>query len=74
VLVFGAGGCRYASESVAQMLGRQDRELLGEEFAGFVHPDDLALVHAAYTHGEPAEIVFRLLPNRFGGWRHSRPT
>ncbi len=69
VLVFGAGGCRYASESVAQMLGRQDQELLGEEFAGFVHPDDLALVHAAYTHGEPAEIVFRLL-NRFGEWRH----
>jgi diguanylate cyclase (GGDEF)-like protein/PAS domain S-box-containing protein len=69
VLVFGAVGCRYASESVAQMLGRQDRELLGEEFAGFVHPDDLALVHAAYTHGEPAEIVFRLL-NRFGEWRH----
>jgi diguanylate cyclase (GGDEF)-like protein/PAS domain S-box-containing protein len=69
VLVFGAGGCRYASDSVAQMLGRQDRELLGEQFAGFVHPDDLALVHAAYTHGDTAEIVFRLL-NRFGEWRH----
>ena len=69
VLVFGPGGCRYASESVAQMLGRQDRDLLGEQFAGFVHPDDLALVHTAYTHGEPAEIVFRLL-NRFGEWRH----
>jgi diguanylate cyclase (GGDEF)-like protein/PAS domain S-box-containing protein len=69
VLVLGAGGCRYASESVTQMLGRHERELLGEHFAGFVHPDDLALVHAAYTHGEPAEIVFRLL-NRFGEWRH----
>ncbi|MFL5922262.1 MAG: putative bifunctional diguanylate cyclase/phosphodiesterase [Gaiellaceae bacterium] len=69
VLVFGAGGCRYASDSVTQMLGRQDRDLLGEQFAGFVHPDDLALVHAAYTHGEPTEVVFRLL-NRFGEWRH----
>jgi diguanylate cyclase (GGDEF)-like protein/PAS domain S-box-containing protein len=69
VLVFGAGGCRYASDSVAQILGRQNRELLGEHFAGFVHPDDLALVHAAYTHGEPAELVFRL-ENRFGEWRH----
>jgi len=69
VLVFGAGGCRYASDSVAQILGRQNRDLLGEHFAGFVHPDDLALVHAAYTHGEPAEIVFRL-ENRFGEWRH----
>ena len=26
-------------------------------------------MHAAYTHGEPAEIVFRV-PNRFGEWRH----
>jgi diguanylate cyclase (GGDEF)-like protein/PAS domain S-box-containing protein len=69
VLVFGVGGCRYASASVAEMLGRQERELLGEPFADFVHPDDLALVHAAYTHGEPAEIVFRLM-NRFGEWRH----
>jgi diguanylate cyclase (GGDEF)-like protein/PAS domain S-box-containing protein len=69
VLVFGSGGCRYASQSVAQMLGRPDRDLLGEQFADFVHPDDLAYVHAAYAHGEPAEIVFRLM-NRFGEWRH----
>jgi diguanylate cyclase (GGDEF)-like protein/PAS domain S-box-containing protein len=69
VLVFGAGGCRYASESVAQMLDRPDRDLLGEQFAGFVHTDDLGLVHAAYTHGEPTELVFRLR-NRFGEWRH----
>jgi hypothetical protein len=73
VLVFGAGGCRYASESVAQMLGRQTASCSGEQFAGFVHPDDLALLHAAYTHGEPAEIVFRLL-NRFGEWRHLEAT
>ena len=69
VLVFGAGGCRYASESVVQMLGRSDAELLGDAFAAIVHPDDLALLHSAYTHGEPAEIVFRVL-NRFGEWRH----
>jgi diguanylate cyclase (GGDEF)-like protein/PAS domain S-box-containing protein len=69
VFVFGAGGCRYASASVTQMLGRQDRELMGTEFAGFVHPDDLSLVHAAYAHGESTKLVFRLL-NRFGEWRH----
>ena len=69
VLVFGAGGCRYASDSVVQMVGRTDAELLGAAFAELVHPDDLALVHWAYTHGEPAEIVFRLM-NRFGEWRH----
>jgi diguanylate cyclase (GGDEF)-like protein/PAS domain S-box-containing protein len=69
VLVFGAGGCRYASKSVAQMLDRPDRDLLGEQLARFVHADDLALVHAASTHGEPTELVFRLR-NRFGEWRH----
>jgi diguanylate cyclase (GGDEF)-like protein/PAS domain S-box-containing protein len=69
VLVFGAGGCRYASDSVAQMLDRPDRDLLGEQLARFVHADDLALVHAASTHGEPTELVFRLR-NRFGEWRH----
>jgi len=69
VLVFGAGGCRYASDSVAQVVGRPDRELLGEQLARYVHPDDLGHVHAAYTHGEPSELVFRLL-NRFGEWRH----
>jgi diguanylate cyclase (GGDEF)-like protein/PAS domain S-box-containing protein len=69
VLVFGAGGCRYASQSVAKMLGREDRELLGDEFAAFVHSDDLATLRAACTHGEPAEAVLRVR-NRFGEWRH----
>jgi diguanylate cyclase (GGDEF)-like protein/PAS domain S-box-containing protein len=69
VLVFGSGGCRYASESVVQMLDRRDQDLLGDQLTRFVHPDDLALVRAASTHGEPTEIVFRLV-NRFGEWRH----
>jgi diguanylate cyclase (GGDEF)-like protein/PAS domain S-box-containing protein len=69
VLVFGAGGCRYASQSVVQMLDRPDQDLLRDRLARFVHPDDLALVRAASNHGEPAEIVFRLR-NRFGEWRH----
>jgi diguanylate cyclase (GGDEF)-like protein/PAS domain S-box-containing protein len=69
VLVFGAGGCRYVSQSVAKMVGREDRQLLGDEFDRFVHPDDLAPARAAWTHGEPAETVFRIR-NRFGEWRH----
>jgi diguanylate cyclase (GGDEF)-like protein/PAS domain S-box-containing protein len=69
VLVFGAGGCRYVSASVASMLGREDRELLGDAFADHVHPDDLVTVHAAWAHAEPAETVFRVR-NRFGEWRH----
>src|SRR5439155_17264260 len=46
VLVFGAGGCRYASQSVTSMLGRADEELLGEAFADCVHPEDRASLQA----------------------------
>jgi diguanylate cyclase (GGDEF)-like protein/PAS domain S-box-containing protein len=69
VLVFGVGGCRYASESVANMLGHAEEDLLGEGFLRFVHEDDRPLVCAAYEHGEPHEIVFRVA-NEFREWRH----
>jgi diguanylate cyclase (GGDEF)-like protein/PAS domain S-box-containing protein len=69
VLVFGQGGCRYVSESVVQMAGRSEKELLGDGFADAVHPDDRGVVHAAQTTGEPAEAVFRMV-NGFGEWRH----
>jgi len=69
VLVFGLDGCRYVSQSVATMIGREDRELLGNAFEEHVHPDDLATVRTARTHAEPAETVFRVR-NRFGEWRH----
>src|SRR5206468_8522261 len=69
VLVFGDGGCRYASESVASMLGHPEEDLLGEGFARFVHEDDRASLCAAYAHGEPHEIVFRVA-NEFHEWRH----
>ena len=69
VLVFGEGGCRYVSQSVAAMVGREDRELLGDAFGDHVHPDDLATVRAAWAHAEAAETVFRVR-NRFGEWRH----
>jgi diguanylate cyclase (GGDEF)-like protein/PAS domain S-box-containing protein len=69
VLVFGDGGCRYVSQSVAVMLGREDGELLGNAFSDHVHPDDLATVRTACEHAEPAETVFRVR-NRFGEWRH----
>jgi len=69
VLVFGDGGCRYASESVASMLGHPEEDLLGEGFERFVHADDRLLVCAAYEHGEPHEIVFRVA-NDFHEWRH----
>jgi diguanylate cyclase (GGDEF)-like protein/PAS domain S-box-containing protein len=66
VLVFGAAGCRYASQSVTSMLGRPDHELLGEGFTEFVHPENRASLRATYAEGEPpSEMVFRMT-NRFG--------
>jgi diguanylate cyclase (GGDEF)-like protein/PAS domain S-box-containing protein len=69
VLVFGAGGCRYASDSVLKMLGQPSDELLGHGFGKFIHPDDHASVDAACTNGEPHELLFRMR-NKFGEWRH----
>jgi diguanylate cyclase (GGDEF)-like protein/PAS domain S-box-containing protein len=69
VLVFGRGGCRYASESVIRTAGRTEAQLLGSGVEDVVHPDDRALVRGAQTSAEPTEIVFRM-SNRFGEWRH----
>jgi diguanylate cyclase (GGDEF)-like protein/PAS domain S-box-containing protein len=69
VLVFGRGGCRYASESVVRMAGRTEAELLGAGFENVVHPDDRGVVRAARSSAEPTETVFRM-SNRFGEWRH----
>jgi diguanylate cyclase (GGDEF)-like protein/PAS domain S-box-containing protein len=63
VLVLGARGCEYASESVARMLGCDAREVLGDRLERFVHPDDHAALQA-----EDGECVFRLR-SRFGEWR-----
>jgi diguanylate cyclase (GGDEF)-like protein/PAS domain S-box-containing protein len=69
VLVFGPGGCRYVSQSVSDLAGSPEAELLEEQFTRFVHPDDLAAVASACASGQPPEIVFRV-KNRFGDWRH----
>ncbi len=69
VLVFGAGGCRYASRSVAALVGAPEHEIHGAGFEGFVHPDDLPHLEAARAHGEPREIVLRVR-NARGEWRH----
>jgi diguanylate cyclase (GGDEF)-like protein/PAS domain S-box-containing protein len=69
VLVFGSGGCRYASDSVATLLGRPRKDILGHGFARLVHPDDQASVDLASSHGEPHELVFRVA-NKFDQWRH----
>jgi diguanylate cyclase (GGDEF)-like protein/PAS domain S-box-containing protein len=69
VMILGAGGCRYASPSMASMLGRSDADLLGRRYEQFVHEDDRATVRAAAEHGEPREINLRVR-NPNGEWRH----
>jgi len=68
VLVLGARGCEYVSESVTSMLGRPAAEVLGDGLDRFLHPDDRDGVWATHTDGGPPETVFRVR-NRFGEWR-----
>jgi diguanylate cyclase (GGDEF)-like protein/PAS domain S-box-containing protein len=69
VFVFGAGGCRYVSRSVTELLGCRAEAALGEGLLGFVHADDRAPLEAAVLHGTPHELLVRVR-NRFGEWRH----
>ena len=69
VFVFGEGGCRYVSQSVMNMVGRAEAAVLGKGLEQFIHAEDHASVANALAHGEPHEIVFRIL-NSFGEWRH----
>jgi diguanylate cyclase (GGDEF)-like protein/PAS domain S-box-containing protein len=69
VTVFGEGGCRYASRSVLEMLGVSDRELIGDGFLDFVHPDDRPTLREVCHNGAPREFDFRLRSS-FGEWRH----
>ena len=69
VLVFGEGGCRYASQAVAHMVGVPERELLEDGYAATIHPEDRALLAGTCIQGVPSEVVFRLR-NRLGEWRH----
>ena len=64
-----AGGCRYASASVASTLGRPESELLGDGFARFVHGDDRGLLEAVQRDGKPSHFVLRVRDSQ-GQWRH----
>jgi diguanylate cyclase (GGDEF)-like protein/PAS domain S-box-containing protein len=69
VLVFGKGGCRYVSTSVAELVGASERDLLGHGFTEYIHDDDRDLLDSVIASGSPPELVFRMA-NRFGEWRH----
>jgi diguanylate cyclase (GGDEF)-like protein/PAS domain S-box-containing protein len=69
VLVFGPGGCLYASKSVTDVLGVPEGELHGDGLIGFVHENDREILNEVTVNGAVAEVVFRVR-NRFGEWRH----
>jgi diguanylate cyclase (GGDEF)-like protein/PAS domain S-box-containing protein len=69
VLVFGESGCRYASRSVTEMLGREPGDLLGDGFFKLVDRRDVGILRETCTRGDPAEVVFKVM-NKFGEWRH----
>ena len=68
VLLLGADGCRYASRSLSRMVGRPERELLGNGFEQFVHDDDREPLAQARRTGEPRSIPLRVR-NEAGEWR-----
>ena len=69
VLVLGEQGCRYLSQSVLDMVGREEDEMLGAGYLDLIHGGDHETLETANRHGRPPQIVFRLR-NRFGEWRN----
>ena len=60
VFVLGAGGCRYVSRSVSQLVGRPEGDLFGSGVFSFVHEIDRPSLRSVGSHGIPRELVFRL--------------
>ncbi len=69
VLVFGEGGCRFASQSVTRMLGQPSGSLLRDGYLHLLHPDDRPQVERAVAEANPSELVFRIA-NEAEEWRH----
>ncbi len=69
VVVLGSGGCRYASRSLCNMVGRSEAQLLGAGFEEFVHEDHREALAAAREAGKPPAMVLRVR-NASGEWRH----
>jgi diguanylate cyclase (GGDEF)-like protein/PAS domain S-box-containing protein len=69
VVVLAAGGCRYASHSLAALVGCPEQELLGDGFEGFVHEEDRPRLAESRRTGEPHELMLRIR-SAAGEWRH----
>ena len=67
--MFGDGECRYVSQSVTDMLGRTETDILSGGLERFVHPEDRAAVEATLFQAHHGEVLFRMR-NRFEEWRH----
>ena len=67
--MFGDGECRYVSQSVTDMLGRTEKDILSGGLERFVHPEDRAAVEATLFQAHHGEVLFRMR-NRFEEWRH----
>ena len=68
VLVFGEGGCRFASQSVTRMLGHPSGSFLRDGYLHLLHADDRPQVERAVADANPDELVFRIA-NESGEWR-----
>ena len=72
VTVDRSGGITYCSRSAQHVLGVPPAALLGQVLWEFVHPDEVARVHAALdgvlSSGRPAAIEFQMQGGD-GGWR-----
>ncbi|HEX3830785.1 MAG TPA: EAL domain-containing protein, partial [Solirubrobacteraceae bacterium] len=69
VMIFGDGGCRYVSDSVTAMLGRDASDLLGENLGQFIKVEDRVVVEGAHQTGKPAQITF-CVNDKFEQSRH----
>ena len=60
VVVLGSNGCRYASRSLAKLVGRSEAELLGNGFEQFVHEEDREALAEARDGGQPSTMMVRV--------------
>jgi diguanylate cyclase (GGDEF)-like protein/PAS domain S-box-containing protein len=69
VLIVGAKGARYVSDSVERLLGRTERAVGGWAFFDRVHAEDREALRKACLHADRRSINFRLAAAD-GAWRH----
>ena len=69
VMVLGSRGCRYASRSLCEAVGRDEATLLGDGYLEFIHEEDRDALERARRDGEPKELMLQLR-NFAGEWRH----